>query len=80
MLRRLIPVLLLFFLLPSFVFAQEEILEGRVVEVIESKEENGQFSQKLEVLVTKGTLKDKRVYAFIDANNLNLGLRVWVGI
>jgi len=24
-------------------------------------------------------IKDKKVYAFIDANNLNLGVKTWAG-
>ena len=65
MLRRLIPVLLLLFLLPSFVFAQEEILEGKVVKVIKEDvriQEGRQYLyQKLQVLVTKGSLKERKI-------------------
>ena len=57
-------VLLLFFLsfLPLSVFAQEgEVCEGKVVAVLAEKEENGQVSQKLEVLVTKGSIKGRKI-------------------
>lgn len=44
---------------------QEEVLEGEVVTILEEQEKeteiSKQFYQKLEVLITKGSIKDKRV-------------------
>jgi len=36
-------------------------LEARVIKVLAEKEENGQLYQKLELLITKGSLKDKKI-------------------
>lgn len=48
--------------LPLSVFAQEEeILEGKITGVLAEEEREDQLYQRLEVLVTKGSLKDKTV-------------------
>lgn len=74
--------LLIFFLLllPLPLFAQEEvsqfpkeeILEGTIVEILEEKEleleGQKQLYQKLEILVTKGTLKDRKI--IVEAGDL----------
>ena len=69
-------LLFLFFFLSSRVFAQEkeETLETAVVEILEEKEIQPEFSeekqlyQKLELLVTKGSLKDKKIV--IESGNI----------
>lgn len=54
-------------LLDNRVFAQEETLEARVEKILEEKQIKPmgsteiQLYQKLELLVTKGSLKDKRI-------------------
>lgn len=48
--------------LPLSIFAQEEeILEGKITGVLAEEEREDQLYQRLEVLVTKGSLKDKTV-------------------
>lgn len=59
----LILVLILFFSLTSKALAQEEILEGIISDIVEEKEieigDEKQSYQKLEILITKGSLKNQ---------------------
>lgn len=54
-------LLLLFCSLPTQAFAQEEVLEGKIISILEEKQQDNQLYQKLEILVTKGSLKDERI-------------------
>ena len=49
------------FLIPHQVFAQEKILEGKIINILEETQQNDQLYQKLEILVTKGPLKDEKI-------------------
>ena len=64
-----------FFFLPIFgVYAQEEILEGKATKIIKEEVtiQGGQQSlyQKLEILVTKGSLKDKKIE--VEVGNISI--------
>jgi len=62
LMKRICLILLAIFLfLPSQALAQEEILEGKVVNILEEKQQEGQSYQKIEILVTKGSLKDEKI-------------------
>jgi uncharacterized membrane protein len=55
-----------FFFLPIFgAYAQEEILEGRVIKIIKeeitTQESQQSLYQELEILITKGSLKDRKI-------------------
>ena len=64
-----------FFFLPIFgVYAQEEILEGKAIKIIKEEvvTQGGQQSlyQKLEILITKGSLKDKKIE--VEVGNISI--------
>lgn len=70
MMKKLFLIFLTFFFLfiPSLVTAQtgqDEVLEGKVVNILEEQERETelgtQFYQKIEVLITQGSLKDQKV-------------------
>ncbi|MFZ5365876.1 MAG: YibE/F family protein [Patescibacteria group bacterium] len=65
-LKFLLLLSFIFFFLPIFdAYAQEEILEGRVIKILEEKiviqEGEESLYQKLKVLISKGSLKDKEI-------------------
>ena len=63
----IVTLLFSFVLLGNSVFAQEETLEATVEKILEEKQmkpmgsEDFQLYQKLELLATKGSLKDKKI-------------------
>ena len=80
-----LSVLFSLFSAPTILFAQEEasqpseeeILEGRVVDILEEREvgEEGQkqLYQKLEILVTRGSLRDKKIAVEVGGDVSRVG-------
>jgi len=65
----IVLLLLLVLLKPSVIFAQEEeILEARIVEIVEEKQIEDQLYQKLKLLVENGSIKDREV--IVENGNL----------
>jgi len=62
-------IILTLLLIPKNVFAQEEeILEAKVIEILEEKEIRGQLYQKLKLVVEKGSIIDKKI--IVESGNL----------
>jgi uncharacterized membrane protein len=76
----LIFLIFFFFLIPSLASAQtgqEETLEGKVIEILKEEERETelgtQFYQKLEVLITQGSVKDEKVEVEVGGSAAVIG-------
>lgn len=63
--KTLLVVFVLMVVIPFPVFAQDETLEGKILNVVKKEEISGEgqveLYRELEILVTKGSLKDKKI-------------------